>query len=558
MKKHLTRFKFQLICCYIITIIFFLDSNSALAQCWQNIQAGYNHTLAIKNDGTLWAWGNNSNGKLGDGTVFDKNIPTQIGVANNWQSIATGGNHSLAIKSDGTLWAWGNNNLGQLGDGTSNNMALPTQIGLGTNWQKVSAGADHSIAIKTDGTLWAWGNNSWGQLGDGTNIDKNSPSQIGVGSTWQSIATGDVHTIAIKSNGSMWACGNNYNGQCGDGTNIDKNVLTQIGIATNWQSISASWNNSSAINTNGSLFTWGWNAYGQLGDGTNVDKNIPTQIGIETTWQKVETGPFTLAIKTNGSIWASGSNYYGSLGDGTNIDKNYFIPIGMATNWQTIANGNHYYSLAIKTDGTLWVWGWNMSGQLGDGSFTDKNTPTYIAGAGCFPLPVHLLSFNAFKCERTNVCFTWESASEHNMSCYNVESSTDGIYFTSIATLPAKNEIKNNYYFSDLNPIGKLYYRLKMIDIDQTFSYSEIVEINYDKETAIQIFPNPANTSIRINGLNGLSIIELTNMQGQVISSIRTISNIIEMPTNEMKNGIYQLKISNNQQVQTEKVVIQH
>jgi hypothetical protein len=256
-------------------------------------------------------------------------------------------------------------------------------------------------------------------------------------------------------------------------------------------------------------------------------------------------------------LWACGNNFSGQLGDGTNINKNSFIQIGLNTNWQSISAGSEH-SIATKTDGTLWAWGGNLNFQLGDGSNTNKNTPTYIAGVGCFPLPVHLRSFNANKCEKTNVCLTWESASELNMKCYDVESSTDGIYFRRIATLPAKNEIKNNYYFKDLNAKGKLYYRLKMIDIDQTFSYSEIVEINYSNETAIQIFPNPSNTSIRIHGLNGLSVVELITMQGQTVIQIQTTSSKIEIPTNELRNGIYQLKIYQNHQVKTEKLVIQH
>ena len=144
------------------------------------------------------------------------------------------------------------------------------------------------------------------------------------------------------------------------------------------------------------------------------------------------------------------------------------------------------------------------------------------------------------------------------MSCYDVESSTDGVHFRRIATLPAKNEIKNNYYFTDINPKGKLYYRLKMIDIDQTSTYSKIIEIDFIKETAIQIFPNPSKTSIRIYGLNGLSEVELITMQGQVVTHIQTTSNEIEIPTGVLRNGIYQLKIFKNHQVQTEKVVIQH
>ncbi|HMT36364.1 MAG TPA: T9SS type A sorting domain-containing protein, partial [Chitinophagaceae bacterium] len=396
------------------------------------------------------------------------------------------------------------------------------------------------------------------QLGDGTNVDKNSPIQIGIGSTWQSIAAGYSHTIALKTDGTMWACGHNYAGQLGDGTIVDKNTLTQIGIANNWQSISASNANSSAINNNGSLFTWGYNFWGQLGNGSNTNQSTPNQIGGGNTWQAVKSGAFsTLAIKTNGTLWACGNNSSGQLGDGTNINKNTFTQIGMDTNWQSITAGSEH-SMAIKTDGTLWVWGGNLNSQLGDGTYTNKNTPTYLAGVGCFPLPVHLMSFYVNKCELKNACLTWESTSEGNMCCYDIESSTDGIHFARIATLPAKNDLANIYRFTDLYPSEKVYYRLKMIDIDQSYLYSEIVDIEFNNKNNIRISPNPANTIIHIDGLNGMSIIELMNMQGQTVSQIRTKANKIELSTNELNNGIYQLKVTINKQVFTEKVIIQH
>src|SRR3989337_2999238 len=132
------------------------------------IAAGSYHTLAIKSDGTLWAWGYNYSGQLGDGTTSNKTTPVQIGTGTNWSQIAAGGYHTLAIKSDGTLWAWGGNSFGQLGDGTSSDYkTTPVQIGTGTNWSQIAAGGYHTLAIKSDGTLWAWGN-YYGQLGDAT------------------------------------------------------------------------------------------------------------------------------------------------------------------------------------------------------------------------------------------------------------------------------------------------------------------------------------------------------------------------------------------------------
>ena len=147
---------------------------------WSSVSAGYYHTIAIKTDGTLWAWGFNNYGQLGDGTTTNRSSPTQIGSGTNWSSVSAGGYHTVAIKTDGTLWVWGNNGNGKLGDGTTTDRYSPVQIGSGTNWSSVSTGGHHTIAIKTDGTLWAWGYNVYGGLGDGTTTDRTTPTQIGV------------------------------------------------------------------------------------------------------------------------------------------------------------------------------------------------------------------------------------------------------------------------------------------------------------------------------------------------------------------------------------------
>ncbi len=144
---------------------------------WEVVAAGFAHTVAIKTDGTLWAWGYNEYGQLGDGTWEDKNTPTQIGTDTDWEAVAAGDYHSLALKTDGTLWVWGNNGYGQLGDGTTVNKNIPTRIGIDTDWSAIAAGFYHTIALKSDDTLWAWGYNNYGQLGDGT-AWKDSPVQI--------------------------------------------------------------------------------------------------------------------------------------------------------------------------------------------------------------------------------------------------------------------------------------------------------------------------------------------------------------------------------------------
>ena len=199
---------------------------------WSSASAGALHTIAIKRDDTLytlWAWGYNASGRLGDGTTTNRTAPTQIGTATTWSSVSVGVYHTAAVKTDGTLWAWGYNELyGQLGDGTTTNRTAPTQIGTATTWSSVFSGEHHTAAIKTNGTLWAWGRNNSGQLGDGTIISKTTPTQIGAETTWSSVSGGGWHTVARKSDGTLWAWGDNYYGQLGDGTTTDRTTPTKI------------------------------------------------------------------------------------------------------------------------------------------------------------------------------------------------------------------------------------------------------------------------------------------------------------------------------------------
>jgi alpha-tubulin suppressor-like RCC1 family protein len=183
---------------------------------WKSVSCGSNNTLAIKTDGTLWAWGDNTYGQLGDGTAIHKSSPVQnILGGNTWSVISSGDSHALAIKTDGTLWAWGINDFGQLGDSTVIAKSSPVQI-PGTTWKTVIAGVKHSAAIKNDGTLWLWGANSGnyvGLLGDGTSTNKSSPVQIISGGTWKQVACGNTHNLGIKSDGTVWGWGADANGQ---------------------------------------------------------------------------------------------------------------------------------------------------------------------------------------------------------------------------------------------------------------------------------------------------------------------------------------------------------
>jgi alpha-tubulin suppressor-like RCC1 family protein len=367
---------------FLLVMLTSCFATAQTAQCFQEVSGGVFHTLAIAQNGSLWAWGDNLYGALGDGTTINKNIPTQIGNDTNWSKISAGQEFSFAIKTDGTLWAWGLNNYSVLGNNSASPLYIPTQIGTATNWKEVSAGTYAVVAIKTDGTLWAWGSNSYQELV--STVFSNIipvPTQIGLETTWSKIDKGNTHTIAIKTNGSLWSWGIDYYGETGTGllTPSIVNIPTQIGTATNWSSISAGVGQSLALKTDGTLFAWGFNENGQVGDGTLINKNLPTQIGTATNWNRISAGTsHCLAQKTNGTLWAWGYNNRGQLGDGTQTNRNIPTQVGTQTNWNAVGTGS-FQSFSIKSDGSLWAMGWNNYGQLGDGTSDNRNVPISIA-----------------------------------------------------------------------------------------------------------------------------------------------------------------------------------
>ena len=228
------------------------------------------YSMAIKTDGSLWAWGSNYYGQIGDGTTQDTSTPVKI--MDSVVSVSAGGSHTMAIRTDGNLWAWGVNNCGQIGDGTGQSKFLPVKIM--DSVLSVSAGGDHTMAIRTDGSLWAWGCNDYVQLGDGTSKNKLTPVKIM--DSVLSVSAGLHHTMAIKTDGSLWAWGSNGLGQLGDGTG--QNKFLPIKIMDSVVSVSTGSRHTVAIRTDGSLWAWGRNDYVQLGDGTTQIKLTPVKI----------------------------------------------------------------------------------------------------------------------------------------------------------------------------------------------------------------------------------------------------------------------------------------
>jgi alpha-tubulin suppressor-like RCC1 family protein len=340
-------------------------------------------------EGNTWLWGNNTNGQLGDNTSAHKSSPVQtVCGGTNWKTVAGGQFHTAAIKTDGTLWMCGYNNGGELGDNTTVRKSSPVQtVAGGTNWKTVACDAGLIAAIKTDGTLWTWGRNTYGQLGDNTRTNRSSPVQTVCGGTnWKTVACDGFHATAIKTDGTLWKWGYNIYGQLGDGTIADKSSPVQtVAGGTNWKTVAAGYNHTAAIKTDGTLWTWGWNTYGQLGDNTTAHKSSPVQtVAGGTNWKQVAAGvDHTAAIKTDGTLWTWGRGNFGQIGDNTSA-VNRSSPVQTVcggANWKTVACGG-YHTAAIKTDGTLWLWGQENYGQLGDSTPTNKSSPVQTLTGG--------------------------------------------------------------------------------------------------------------------------------------------------------------------------------
>ena len=318
---------------------------------WAVVHVGYDGTMALKNDGTLWTWGNGSYGCLGDLQDSDRSSPVMIANGKTWKSIG-GANYyygcSAAIDDNDHLFVWGLNDHGQLGLGDQNNRSSPIQMG-GKTWSQVSSSAYSMGAIDTDGKLWMWGDGGYGALGLNSTEDYSSPVQVGADTDWMQIACGYHYTMAIKNDGTLWAWGEGNDGKIGLGNENDYSSPTQVGSDTNWNKVATCNDHSAAIKEDGSLFIWGKNNHGQLGQGNQINTSSPVQVS--GTWTDITCGEYHTAAIKNSTLWTWGENGDGQLGDGTQDDK--FSPVQTLMNfsgWTSVSAG--YATVCLITYST--------------------------------------------------------------------------------------------------------------------------------------------------------------------------------------------------------------
>lgn len=339
-------------------------------------------------------WGDNRSGQLGDGSSMVKRATIgAVSIDGKWNALAAGEGHVLALRTDGTVWAWGENGKGQLGIGTNNNATTPftTQI---NNVTAVAAGGNHSLALKKDGTVWAWGQNNSGQLGEGTNNDNASPVQVKAFFLVRAmaIAAGGNHSLAVDGNGEVWAWGQNDFGQLGDSTVANRSTPVKVKHLSGIIQVAAGTNHSVALKHDGAVWAWGDRRHLQLGDGGNTPSLTPVQVpeGLPATPQAFLSniaalaagGDHNFALGQQNNVWFWGSDKFaessgigggggiGAIGpDGTPVAFPQIMQ-GPSGKIVAVAAGTNH-SLALTDDGRVWAWGRNDQGQLGDSTFID-------------------------------------------------------------------------------------------------------------------------------------------------------------------------------------------
>ncbi len=306
-------------------------------------------SYARKSDGTVWAWGANGVGQMGSGAASaDITAPVKIAALSKIGDISASPYHALAVKSDGTVWAWGRNSNGQIGNGSNTDALSPVQVsGIGKA-VKVAAGAFHSLALKSDGTVWAWGYNGYGELGDNTTTSSNAPVQVVGLTNVVAISAGEVHSLALKADGTVWAWGSNQSGQFASGTVTSSSVPVQLPNLSGVTQIAAGGYHSVFLKSDGTVWAGGYNASGQVGDGTTTNTPVAHQvIGLANSAQIAAGESHTVALNADGTVWAWGLNTDGELGDGTTNSSSVPVQVQGLTNQTYIAAG-FQHSLSVQ------------------------------------------------------------------------------------------------------------------------------------------------------------------------------------------------------------------
>ena len=343
--------------------------------------------IIAPNPPPLYAWGSNNYGQLGDNTTVSKLSPVSVvGGFTDWVEVNANPRSTTGLRANGTIWTWGRNSFGNLGDNTTVSKLSPVSVVGGfTDWVQVDSAEGHTVGMRANGSAWAWGQGFGGRLGDNTTVDKSSPVAVVGGFTdWIQVNAGGSHSVGLRANGTAWAWGYGGNACLGDNTTVAKSSpVSVVGGFTDWIQVSTLSNHTIGLRANGTAWAWGQNSSGgRLGDNTTVNKSSPVSVvGGFTDWVQVSAGQIHSAgVRTNGTAWAWGGNGFGRLGDNTEVDKSSPVSVvGGFTDWIQVSGGTSH-TVGLRANGTAWAWGQGLRGSLGDNTTVNKSSPVSVVG----------------------------------------------------------------------------------------------------------------------------------------------------------------------------------
>lgn len=546
---------------------------------------GFHHNLLISYTDSLYAFGENVDGQIGDGTNTNVAITKALNV--KALGVGTGYNFSFYIKTDSTLMAAGNNSSGELGIGSSTtSMNVWTAISTGVSglhFRQVAGSANHALAVTGNGVVYAWGLNKAGEVGDNSTNKRTSPVQVQVSSTVnltniKKVAAGSPsnngntggHSLALSNDGTVWAWGLNNSGQLGNNSTSNSLRAIQVraiggaanSVLSNVIDIAASGSSSFALLSDSTVVSWGENGGGQLGNGTTTARSFPGLVKINSTTNISSIKQITASgaalgddvlamLKSNGQIWNVGTNNRGQLGDGTVTNRSYAVQNTPALNrsfLKIVGTGHYLLQLAADTLGNYCESGHQINGSFGNGTLAD----VYMSNSTCLTIPlvgipVTLSAFTGKRVGDNTVVLRWTTETEISNDKFDIEYTADGgegHEFEVIGTVKGNGTSfkSNNYQFIHTQTDNKVtgYYRLRQNDFNGAFEYHKTIAVKPGVEVG-NIYSNPNPTK----GIVSVTLTEETNTD-YVVSVMDQTGRVIFEKTGHIYNNPVSEKIDLN------------
>ena len=399
-----------------------------------------------------------------------------------WTNVWPGDAFCLAQKPDGSIWAWGKNSSGQYGNGNTSIKRFPIKVDSSNQWKRLSTSNSHVLAIKLDGSLWGWGENGSGQLGLGDYTDRLNAVRIGTRNDWVKVFAGYERSFALTSDGKLWCWGNNASGALGDGSSTNRNIPAKMDSTLKFDTVAAGSFHTLAITKSRKMYAWGKNNYSQIGDPVFVNQftvNKPQRIGTDSSWAMVATGEHhSVALKNNGTIWTWGMNENGELGDSSLVPKR-IVPaqMGTANNWKSISAQLTPSTMAQKTDGSIWGWGRNYN--------------------GIFGFEADIIKYRPFK---IGTATNWKFVKTGGYANYFLNNSGT-LFSCGYNGTGGLGQGISNTYSSIIAQVGCL-----------TTSNEDLLK----DENELSVYPNPGNWEFHVSGFRFPAIVRIVDMMGRL------------------------------------------